>query len=565
MCNLKTDCKYCGKEIVKSGISAHYRGHENLLNEKYKCNDCDKAFSTSQVLKIHLESVHADKTGVICPKCSKQLGHKHTLKSHLKICQTNIQLKCEICNRAFKTPSGVRNHKMSEHSNEYNFQCELCEDRFKIKENLQRHIKVNHAPKGSYQCPHCRKPYEVKFMLTKHSKICRKGPRGQKIFQCDLCLKNFRSAEAVKRHKNSFHEGLRNFACTECDKTYTDHTPLRKHIQTAHTEKGSFECKECKKTFDKAVKLDAHNYRSHVTKDDKIECRFCKKSMHKYSIKEHEQAHIDFAAQKFKCEKCSRVFSRGFEYKNHVRKHEKADNNEVENHPCDQCGKSFKQRGYLLKHINYIHRKSEAGKWKCEPCNKEFAQYGSLHIHKKRIHLGKRFPCSLCDTVAKDETELTDHINKKHNNPFKECPICQKVVASASLSSHKKTHLKEKPHKCNFCGVTVTFKSNLKKHIERAHLGIKDKQVKCDECGAMVRNLKVHYKNIHQQKDMYACTSCDFKTNTLTYLNAHKKRMHQDSKLQCDLCTFTTKDLRGLEDHKNNIHFVHHQGTTHQR
>ena len=110
--NKKTVCKYCGKEIDKSCIDAHHRGHENQIKEKYKCNDCGKVFSTSNMLKIHFESVHADKTGVICPKCSKQLAHKRSLKSHLKICQTNIQLKCELCNRAFKTPSGLRNHKI---------------------------------------------------------------------------------------------------------------------------------------------------------------------------------------------------------------------------------------------------------------------------------------------------------------------------------------------------------------------------------------------------------------------------------------------------------------------
>ena len=423
---------------------------------------------------------------------------------------------------------------------------------------------MNHAPKGSYHCPYCSKPYEIEFLLTVHKKKCKKGPRGQQTFQCNLCLKNFRSGRAVRNHKRSFHEGLRLFSCTECDKTYTDSTPLRKHIQTVHTEKGSFECKECTKTFDNAVKLDAHNYRSHVTKDDKIECRFCNKAYHKYSIREHERAHIDFDSGRFKCEKCSRVFSRNHEYKRHMKKH--TDNNAVINHQCSQCEKFFKQREYLLKHIKYIHKRSEVGKWICKICQKEFAQYGPLSIHKRRKHTDTEpQDCQECGKTYPSKLHLKDHIKITHNALLKECPICHKVLASTSLLSHKKTHLIEKPHKCNICGKAMADKHNLKTHIKRAHLHIKDnlkEQVKCDECGTMVKNLKLHLKILHQQKDKYACTSCDYKTNNVTSLNSHKKRMHQDSKLQCDLCPFITKDLKRLEEHKNNIHLIHHLETT---
>ena len=123
-----------------------------------------------------------------------------------------------------------------------------------------------------------------------------------------------------------------------------------------HTEKGCFECQECKKTFYKALKLDAHNYRSHVSKDDKIACRFCSKAFHKYSIKEHERAHIDFDSERFKCEKCSKVFSRKFEYKSHMKKHENASNNIAENHQCDRCDKSYKLKEYLNQELGFIQK-----------------------------------------------------------------------------------------------------------------------------------------------------------------------------------------------------------------
>ena len=341
-----------------------------------------------------------------------------------------------------KCPRGLKNQKMLNHFDEFNFQCELCADKFKTYNTMKRHIMVTHAPKGSFSCPHCDKPFEVEHLFSRHVRKCKRSKTDKKSYLCNLCLKSYSSEKAVRYHKRSFHEGLRNFACTKCDKTYSDHTPLRKHIQSVHTEKGSFECKQCKKMFDNAVKLDAHNYRCHVTKDDKIKCKFCNKVKHKYDIKEHEQGHIDFDAEKYKCERCLRVFSRSFEHKNHMKKHENTDNNIIENHKCDQCDKSFKQKEYLNKHIRYIHKKSEAGKWICNICQKEFSQSGPLSIHMKKIHVDKEpQDCQNCGKTYPSKLHLKDHISVTHNaSRDNECQVCKKTFTKYSLKRHMKLH-----------------------------------------------------------------------------------------------------------------------------
>ena len=440
------------------------------MNETFKCNVCNKVLASLRTLRAHVKNIHGDEVGAKCHKCLKMLASSTRLKTHLKICQKNIQLKCELCNEAFRTSKGLKTH-MLDHSEKFNFQCHLCTDEYKTEESLKRHLMVTHAPKGNFTCPHCSKPFKIELLFSQHVRKCQRSKKEKKSYQCNLCLKSFCSEKAVRNHKSSFHEGLRNFACTKCEKTYTDNTPLRKHMQTVHTVKGSFECKECKKMFENAVKLDAHNYRSHVTKDDKIKCRFCNKALHKYSIKYHEQAHIDYDAEKFKCEKCSRLFSRNFEFKRHMKKHENIDNNIVENHKCDQCDKSYKLKEYLNKHIRYIHKKSEAGKWICNICQKEFSQYGPLSIHKKRIHADlEPQDCQECGKTYPSKLHLKDHMTVTHNaRRDNECQVCKKKFTKHGLKEHMKYH-EGNIFDCNLCDSKYKTKESLKFHVSRKHI-----------------------------------------------------------------------------------------------
>ena len=470
------------------------------------------------------------------------------------MCNISGKFQCETCENSFSRKTTLLDHVNAVHKGLALHSCNLCPLKFERKQNLRKHMRKSHSEKGSFSCLKCDKNFETEFILSQHKRKCMNE---SKTYECNLCFKTYLTLSGLSSHKKVFHEGLKNYACSQCDKTYTDGSPLRTHIATAHGESGSFKCSECDKVFAKEVHRNAHYYRNHVVSKEKIKCKYCPNAYHKYRIKGHEQAHIDYDQEKYKCGKCYKVFSRTTELKDHMRrKHVELENSKE--HKCNECGKAYKAIEYLRKHISFIHKKSDAGRWICELCNKEFAQYGSLYVHKKR-HLGKRFPCPSCEKVAKDETELKEHIKNKHDNPFKECPDCHKVLASTSFSSHKKTHLMIKPHKCNFCGLATSEKSNLKKHIAKAHLGEKDHlkdPVKCKECGSMVRNLKRHTRVVHEQKGKYPCTQCDYKSNTKHVLDVHQKRMHQESKIFCDLCPFVTTDLKGLEKHRKNTHNV---------
>merc|ERR1712133_295473 len=123
-------------------------------------------------------------------------------------------------------------------------------------------------------------------------------------------------------------------------------------------------------------------------KEDYYNCRICSKRLKgKRGLKLHEQSHKN--AQFMSSHECPHCDT--------LKKHIKANHQEgVERPKCDKCQKEFKAKEYLLKHIRFIHFKTDIGKWKCETCNKFFAHQGTLIVHNK-IHFGTSIPCSHCD------------------------------------------------------------------------------------------------------------------------------------------------------------------------
>ena len=84
---------------------------------------------------------------------------------------------------------------------------------------------------------------------------------------------------------------------------------------------------------------------------EKIEynCEMCKKTFaKKHVLMRHIK--IVHEAQKFKCDSCDDAFSSRTSVKYHFQlKHE-----EISEHKCDMCGKSYTLIRYLKRHIKYL-------------------------------------------------------------------------------------------------------------------------------------------------------------------------------------------------------------------
>ncbi|XP_071986831.1 uncharacterized protein [Engystomops pustulosus] len=146
--------------------------------------------------------------------------------------------------------------------------------------------------------------------------------------------------------------------------------------------------------------------------------------------------------------------------------------------PCPECGKSFKTKCSLCRHVR-IHRNERP--YLCSECGKCFIQRSHLAQHQKNHRGEKPFSCSECGKCFTQKSSLGGH-QRIHTGekPFS-CLECGKGFKHKSdLVRHQRIHTGEKPYSCPQCGKCFTVKSHLVEH-QKNHTG--DKPHSCSECG----------------------------------------------------------------------------------
>ncbi|XP_069509261.1 zinc finger protein 154-like isoform X2 [Ambystoma mexicanum] len=106
---------------------------------------------------------------------------------------------------------------------------------------------------------------------------------------------------------------------------------------------------------------------------------------------------------------------------------------------CTECGKSYRLKGELIKHMGYH---SGVMPYACSDCGKTFYWKANFITHQ-RTHTGDR--------------------------PYS-CTFCPKRFGRAdNLKGHIRIHTGERPYQCTQCEKEFTWKSDLRKHLRRKH------------------------------------------------------------------------------------------------
>ena len=182
----------------------------------------------------------------------------------------------------------------------------------------------------------------------------------------------------------------------------------------------------------------------------------------------------------------------------------------VGNFKCDQCSKDFSRKAQLNKHVDVVH--NNVRKHKCEMCEKLFGSKSDLVQHTKVNHsvAEKGFKESSQDLAGEQNLEKAElkssplvnnskpDINTKipQNATLKTiiCALCNKYFTKkSSLNCHvSNVHEKKKNYTCDKCGKEFFKKSPLIDH-NNSHEGIRNS--KCGQCPKeFVRkgDLKIH-------------------------------------------------------------------------
>ena len=84
----------------------------------------------------------------------------------MEVRQNQIPLKCEICDKEFKSKNGLKYHFNITHNFEKKHQCNICQKDFNIPSQLKSHLKIVHANKKDHKCDSCQNSFSTMQCLS---------------------------------------------------------------------------------------------------------------------------------------------------------------------------------------------------------------------------------------------------------------------------------------------------------------------------------------------------------------------------------------------------------------
>ncbi|CAL4079605.1 unnamed protein product [Meganyctiphanes norvegica] len=195
----------------------------------YKCNQCDKDFSTKLNLEEHM-SMHTGVRPYSCNHCEMDFPRKNYLKYHMQVHHGEKPYKCNQCDKDFSSKVNLEGH-MTMHTGEKPYSCNHCDMDFSRKNYLKYHMKVHHGEKP-YKCNQCDKAFYRKYHLEYHMQI----HNGGKLYQCTQCDQSFPSLRFLNKHLSRHSQSINPisdiFVCHVCFKTIKTKEDLDIHLIT---------------------------------------------------------------------------------------------------------------------------------------------------------------------------------------------------------------------------------------------------------------------------------------------------------------------------------------------
>ncbi|XP_074553017.1 P43 5S RNA-binding protein-like [Halichoeres trimaculatus] len=221
----------CGRRFTrKSHLSRHMLQHRGIKQFKCKFTSCPKSFLNKAQLKRHVRYLHGDKEKYFkCsqPNCSLTFKKRRMLKLHLQQHDVPAKFKClkSGCSATFDSHVARKAHE-------------------------KRH--------AGYRCPHenCQVLERTWGKLMKHM---AKHPA---MFTCQACKKEFKKADALRRHKriHASHKPVLVCPRDDCQAYFSTTFNLQHHIRKVHLNLLKYKCSfpDCPRMFAMRDSLSRH-------------------------------------------------------------------------------------------------------------------------------------------------------------------------------------------------------------------------------------------------------------------------------------------------------------------
>uniref|UniRef100_A0A8C8Z7I0 Zinc finger protein 510 n=1 Tax=Prolemur simus TaxID=1328070 RepID=A0A8C8Z7I0_PROSS len=454
---------------------------------------------------------------------AKKLGY-HNICENLpfKMKFEKTQTEEKFCEYSKNMKALSYNENLPEHEKfqtlEQTFECTEIGKSFNGKADYVTH-KNSHTGEKSCKDDEFRKNCD-KTTLFDHRRTCT----GEKYPHLNQNGKSFQKS-AVKEY-NKFNMPVKHFECNASGNNFNRKSQLTRPQKTVPGE-NPLVCNDRTETGNKS--FEYHDKKSYQT------------SVHKVHQRTHSQV------KPYKCNECGKSFCQ----KGHLIQHQRTHTGEKP-FECNECGKTFSQKSHLSTHQR-IHTAEKP--YKCNECGKTFVQKSTLRGHQ-RIHTGEKpYECSECGKTFVQKSTLRDHHRIHTGEKSFQCNECGKNFGQKSnLRIHQRTHSGEKTYQCNECEKSFWRKDHLIQH-QKTHTG--EKPFKCNECGktfARTSTLRVHQR-IHTGEKPFKCNECGKKFVRKAILGDHQRIHTGEKPFQCNKCGKTFGQKSNLR-----IHQITHSG-----
>ncbi|XP_050097100.1 transcription factor grauzone-like [Anopheles aquasalis] len=278
--------------------------------------------------------------------------------------------------------------------------------------------------------------------------------------ECEICLMSLDSFVQLQLHYREAHGTAGYVRC--CNKIFFRRYLLVDHI-AAHI--GTIRCEICQKTYKSRRYLGLHMAKAHGSEEDRpYKCEVCQLSFPKtYLLKTHQTLHV-----RKQCDLCKKVLSSQQSLRVHMAQMHSDDNQQI----CATCGKTFRTKQAMERHIKEHRGEELVDRMQCEYCKKWFNGKYNLRKHIRFIHSedGQVFRCDICQHESPNSRALQNHKQRIHVEEKFQCTYCGKrFKRKPSLREHMASHTGKPLYSCEVCGITFNSKANRFSHRKNKH------------------------------------------------------------------------------------------------